>query len=349
MQFSTFSTVALLSSLASAHFTVNYPYWRGSSFDEGKSQWSWPCANVTQELSANNRTAWPLTGGSLNLRVSHPWAYTYVTLGLGNEVTSFNVSLLDHFNQTGNGTFCIPQLGAAQLAELGVQEGTNASLQVVQINEHGNALYNVCRLSFFFPFLFLSPLRVRSSIILLLFSPPFTFPLLSPSPYFHPPLPFPPHSTPHPRSSPSSLQPPQLNLATLRRPSSHTDAHGKSLPAPPRAMDTDTNTKTRGTKQCADITFSSTATTLSGDACTNSSNVAGTALMNEADVSSSSSSSSGGSGGSGSGTSGAASSDASPSAAAAAAGAAAPAVGIKGLGMTVAWIAAAVAGVGLVL
>ncbi|KAK3080200.1 hypothetical protein LTS18_002864 [Coniosporium uncinatum] len=233
MQFSTLSTVALLSSLASAHFTVNYPYWRGSSFDEGKSQWSWPCANVTQELSANNRTAWPLTGGSLNLKVSHPWAYTYVTLGLGNEVTSFNVSLLDHFNQTGNGTFCIPQLGAAQLAELGVQEGTNASLQVVQINEHGNALYN-----------------------------------------------------------------------------------------------------------CADITFSSTATTLSGDACTNSSNVAGTALMNEADVSSSSSSS-------GSGTNGAASSNASPSAAAA--GAAAPAVGIKGLGMTMAWIAAAVAGVGLVL
>lgn len=74
---------------------------------------------------------------------SHPWALTYVNLGVGNNATSFNITLLDNFNQTGNGTFCISQLGAAVLEELGVQEGTNATIQVIQTSHSGSALYNV--------------------------------------------------------------------------------------------------------------------------------------------------------------------------------------------------------------
>jgi hypothetical protein len=100
-------------------------------------------ANVSQDASANNRTAWPLSGGSLLFAGSHPWAYTYVNLGIGNEVTGFNVSVVEGFNQTGNGTFCFPTLSGAAISALNIAEGTNASIQVIQISHTGAALYNV--------------------------------------------------------------------------------------------------------------------------------------------------------------------------------------------------------------
>lgn len=77
------------------------------------------------------------------MHVSHPFAFTYINLGLGNTVTNFNISLLGDFNQTGNGSFCLPQVGRAALAQAGIVAGTNASLQFVQISHTGNALYNV--------------------------------------------------------------------------------------------------------------------------------------------------------------------------------------------------------------
>lgn len=139
--------------LAAAHFTVEYPYWRGSSFVEGASQWIFPCANVSE---TTNRTVWSTTGGSLRLHVGHHWALTYVNLGLGNNVTNFNISLVDHFNQTGNGTFCLKETGKAQLAAgLGLAgydaksiEGINATLQVIQISTTGAALYNCADITF---------------------------------------------------------------------------------------------------------------------------------------------------------------------------------------------------------
>ena len=105
-------------------------------------------ANVSE---TTNRTAWTTTGGSLRLHVGHHWALTYVNLGFGNNVTNFNISLVDHFNQTGNGTFCLKETGKAQLAAgLGVAgydaksvDGVNATLQVIQISTTGAALYNV--------------------------------------------------------------------------------------------------------------------------------------------------------------------------------------------------------------
>jgi len=58
-------------------------------------------------------------------------------------VTSFNVSLVTGFNQTGNGTFCIREAGRAALAKLNIPDGTNATIQVIQTGESGSALYNV--------------------------------------------------------------------------------------------------------------------------------------------------------------------------------------------------------------
>lgn len=158
--------------LVSAHFSIDYPYWRGDSFTAPASQYNRPCkssptnakpicpqhltiytpsgAGVNQSLSNTNRTLWPLTGGSVVLHVSHPWAITYVNLGLGGDnTTTFNISLVPNFNQTGNGTFCLPAIKLP--SNVVVSNGTQASLQVIQIGETGSSLYNVSFFSLFFP------------------------------------------------------------------------------------------------------------------------------------------------------------------------------------------------------
>lgn len=64
-----------------------------------------------------------------------------INLGLGDAVATFNISLTPELhNATGNGTLCIPKLAIPTGL---VQEGTNASLQVVTFGQTGSALYNV--------------------------------------------------------------------------------------------------------------------------------------------------------------------------------------------------------------
>lgn len=100
-----------------------------------------------------NRTEWPLDGGSVLFNPSHEWAITYVNLGLGSDDSViFNISLVEGFNQTGNGTFCFPKIRIPQ--GLGLTAGSNASIQVVQLTELGSALYNVSSLSYFLFFSF---------------------------------------------------------------------------------------------------------------------------------------------------------------------------------------------------
>lgn len=143
---------------ASAHFHLNYPTWRDDSLElETASQWMWPCANISEHPAGSpDRTAWPLTGGSLNLTVGHEWAYTYVNLGMGNNISSFNVSLVEGFNQTGNGTFCLKETGRANLEaavqQMGISiedlDGRDASIQVIQISHSGASLYNCADITF---------------------------------------------------------------------------------------------------------------------------------------------------------------------------------------------------------
>ena len=83
------------------------------------------------------------------MEVTHDWAFTYINIALGNEVEKFNQTLVPVFNQTGDGTFCLPSAGGDVLAELGVTEGMNATLQVIQLSTTGNALYNVSHMNFF--------------------------------------------------------------------------------------------------------------------------------------------------------------------------------------------------------
>ncbi|KFY19308.1 hypothetical protein V493_08026 [Pseudogymnoascus sp. VKM F-4281 (FW-2241)] len=133
-----------LASLATAHYDVIYPEWRGDSFADTASQWIYPCANVTQEKA--NRTLWPLDGGAISLGLHHPWSYYAVNLGIGTVEPALTVGLTpDLRNTTGNGTLCIPKLSVpAGLAK----EGDNATLQFVTFDNMGAALYNCADITF---------------------------------------------------------------------------------------------------------------------------------------------------------------------------------------------------------
>lgn len=185
MKFTNLLSLASLLGLSTAHFHVLYPEWRADSLTtKTASQWLFPCkvspqmqiqptstiislptiilftpansisgANISETTDLSNRTQWPVTGGSLSLQVSHPWALTYVNLGIGTNVSSFNISLVNGFNQTGNGTFCLKETGKAALAaglakaNLSAEtlEGMQGSLQIIQIASTGASLFNVCR------------------------------------------------------------------------------------------------------------------------------------------------------------------------------------------------------------
>lgn len=111
---------------------------RGDSHADGADQYIFPCANISS-MSAN-RTAWPLTGGSIGMHLGHPWTYYAINLGLGDDVSAFDISLTPELhNATGKGELCTKVEIPAGL----VKEGDNASIQVVTFGESGSALYNV--------------------------------------------------------------------------------------------------------------------------------------------------------------------------------------------------------------
>jgi hypothetical protein len=97
-------------------------------------------ANVSSEVS-DNRTEWPLQGGAVELDLHHPWSFVYINLGIGNNITNFNLTLTSGLlNVTGKGNFCIPAL---PIPEGSVSDGQNATLQFVTNGNSGSALYNV--------------------------------------------------------------------------------------------------------------------------------------------------------------------------------------------------------------
>lgn len=102
------SLVALtaLAGGAAAHFRLNQPTWRGDTFEAPGDQWRYPCGNINATTDKANRTQWPLTGGSVVFNGTHPWSFTYVNMALGSMGSSFNISLVPGFNQTGPGVFC---------------------------------------------------------------------------------------------------------------------------------------------------------------------------------------------------------------------------------------------------
>ncbi|OBT55748.1 hypothetical protein VE04_03839 [Pseudogymnoascus sp. 24MN13] len=139
-----FIILPALASLATTHYDLVFPEWRGDSFADGASQWIYPCANVTQEKS--NRTLWPLDGGAVNIHMHHHWTYYAINIGIGTLEPAFTATLTPELhNTTGNGTLCIPKLSVpAGLAK----EGDSATLPVVTFDSFGSALYNCADITF---------------------------------------------------------------------------------------------------------------------------------------------------------------------------------------------------------
>ncbi|KAI1138070.1 hypothetical protein F5Y05DRAFT_50195 [Hypoxylon sp. FL0543] len=127
---------------ASAHFQINYPAWRADTVENDTySQWTWPCGGVPDHVG--NRTDWAINGGAVQLTLHHPWSYLWINLGLGNEVTNFNLTMAPELmNVTGRGKFCLDNLHVP----MDVADGTNASIQVITAgggdSGEGSALYN---------------------------------------------------------------------------------------------------------------------------------------------------------------------------------------------------------------
>jgi hypothetical protein len=135
--------------LATAHFGLEYPTWRAATLGSGHnySQWAYPCAGVPGNIEGGNRTDWPLTGGSVVLDLHHDWTYVFINLGLGANVTNFNYTLTPEFlNTTGVGSLCLPTVPLP--ADLKVEDGTQASIQVITVGDSGAGLYNCADITF---------------------------------------------------------------------------------------------------------------------------------------------------------------------------------------------------------
>ncbi|KAE9380167.1 hypothetical protein N431DRAFT_432454 [Stipitochalara longipes BDJ] len=121
--------------LASAHFNLNYPAARG--FDEDVLG-TFPCGG--QNSVSSNRTLFPLTGGSIALTMGHIDANVAVYIGFGDDVGSaFNTVVRPTFTEQGLGNFCMTGIKIPGGSGL---EGMNATIQVVTNGDPDGGLYN---------------------------------------------------------------------------------------------------------------------------------------------------------------------------------------------------------------
>lgn len=133
----TLSTLVSLTSLATAHFTLDYPPARG--FDEDQLG-TFPCGG--QNTISSNRTTWPLAGGPIQLTMEHDHAAVQVLIALGNNPTdNFNAVLVPTTQEQGIGKFCLSDVKVPE--SLGVKDGDNATIQVVTNGDPTGGLYNV--------------------------------------------------------------------------------------------------------------------------------------------------------------------------------------------------------------
>ncbi|TGO24141.1 hypothetical protein BPAE_0111g00230 [Botrytis paeoniae] len=144
----TFNIIVLLSflsSIVSAHFSIEYPPPRGDSFLPPASQWEYPCANIN---TTENRTLYPTSSFPINLNLHHEWTYVFINLGLGiNGSSNLNISLTPSpLNTTGSGYLCLSDFDLPSGVTL--EDGMNATIQVVTVGESGSALYNCADITF---------------------------------------------------------------------------------------------------------------------------------------------------------------------------------------------------------
>jgi hypothetical protein len=94
--------------------------------------------------TSTNRTKWPIKGGAISIQ---PGWFPGHNMGYGNEPLNYSHAMLPVFSITGpsnvqyDGTFCMPQVPLPAGYE--PQIGDNATIQVIELAQHGAALYNV--------------------------------------------------------------------------------------------------------------------------------------------------------------------------------------------------------------
>jgi hypothetical protein len=153
--------IATFSVLVSAHTELWYPPWRDDTLNPPYDEQIYPCMSQLQRSKSyadklpciigagtvsnatTPRTAWPLDGGSLNITLRDGAALIFVNLGLGVNVTNFNITIPNFpLNETGAGNVCFPKLTLP--SGLPISEGTQATIQVATSNpKSGEGLYTV--------------------------------------------------------------------------------------------------------------------------------------------------------------------------------------------------------------
>ncbi|KAF1988924.1 hypothetical protein K402DRAFT_391626 [Aulographum hederae CBS 113979] len=166
--------IATTWSFASAHTVITYPGWRGNTlhssgqingmgqrwnettdnwdFPYGQ-QWIYPCGGMP---TSTNRTFWPTTGGALAWQPGwfsgHQFAYFYVNLGVGTEPDNMSHPMLPVFSVQGpanvnfSGELCLPQVPLP--ANLTFNDGDNATIQIIEVAQHGASLYSCVDITF---------------------------------------------------------------------------------------------------------------------------------------------------------------------------------------------------------
>lgn len=133
----TFLSLAM-ASVATAHFTLNWPVNRG--FDEDTMP-TFPCGGFNTPSS--NRTVISLDADTLPVDITFHHSQTAVSylLALGTDPGSnFNITLGPTIAAQGLGEFCLPNI---TLSSLNLTDGQNATLQVVTDGDTGGGLFAV--------------------------------------------------------------------------------------------------------------------------------------------------------------------------------------------------------------
>lgn len=98
-----------------------------------------------------NRTKWPVGGGAVSFQPGwfpgHSRAQIHINLGLGTIPPNMSHPMVTPFgivgpdNEPYPGTLCIPQVPLP--ADIEVKPGDNATIQLIELAQHGAGLYNV--------------------------------------------------------------------------------------------------------------------------------------------------------------------------------------------------------------
>lgn len=130
------SVLLTLLPLASAHFALNFPAARD---DDDTNQGTFPCGGHDV---VGQRTSVSLDSISLSMELGHSENYVSVFLAIGNEPgDSFNVTLWPTAHEQGPGDFCWQSIPIPE--NLTIEEGTNATIQLITNAHDGGGLYNV--------------------------------------------------------------------------------------------------------------------------------------------------------------------------------------------------------------